>query len=348
MSISAKDKAAGCPLLSMDNGPCSKIPVRITVTEASGASDLTSHQVESATIYLFKKAASGIPNVTAAVWDVIKDFAQNENIAGMIATNNTQTQALVENYLLPSALYPYYHSAMKSNCSHVACDPCEEDEESNKAGLMFITADLAKVEGSERLDHEITQVDISRMERHASRHSEVQARDQLLTASHCSEDSSKHSSHREQIDNSLLQNGQMIDQYFGNTEDGRYPDEGPPQFSWMVVPRDQQDVLTRMSSSIQAGNIPRSIVCHSDEKGFDTCTSCEKRASSEDCLPDDCLGSRCTRCNSGLLTAPSKDISDERKEHAQAESYHSNGSVPSWAFVRLGSLLSGHNNEPSL
>mmetsp|Transcript_10737 Transcript_10737/g.22553 ORF Transcript_10737/g.22553 Transcript_10737/m.22553 type:complete len:446 (+) Transcript_10737:478-1815(+) len=157
-----------------------------------------------------------------------------------------------------------------------------------------------------------------------------------------------------------------------------------PNFSWMVVPEDpREDEVTRMSSSIQALAVPESIsICSSHHSNdivnetveclsmYENCVICRDAFQDGDCLrvlpcqhlfhcgcidkwmlqghpTDEWLSRGCPMCKDTSKISPhSQKVNDQSSVHdSPADTYHSDGSVPSWAFARLGGILSGSNDE---
>jgi hypothetical protein len=293
---------------------------------ANESSVLLYPQVNSATAYLFKKAVSGIPRVANLLWGIIQEYAWDEDIIGII--EGMHVQALTDigvatNIMLHSALSPYFQSILNTlqsindigdyyshatTCTQDNEAPsvtsavsdtssCDQNMETSEGGLMLQNIDFDKRnESNERLDYIITQVDISRMARAASRHLDVESIDQLPTLIYRTKNTSICSSHEdEDVDEFLLRNAHIIEDYFDNSEgntglNNQKEDllNGPSQFSWMVVPGDpKEDNVTRISNSVEI-EVPDSIsICNSatslkmeydkhDAESFDFCAICEE------------------------------------------------------------------------
>ncbi len=160
--------------------------------------------------------------------------------------------------------------------------------------------------------------------------------------------------------------------------------DSTPNFSWMVVPSDpKEDEVTRMSSSIQSLAVPESIsICSSHRSNdivnetvealgmYEYCVICREAFQEGDFLrvlpcqhlfhcgcidkwmlqghsTDEWLPRGCPMCNDTSKTSSrSYEVNHRSCVHdSPADTYHSDGSVPSWAFARLGGILSGSNNE---
>lgn len=305
-SIDEKDAASKCPL-SLTNNKQRAIDYSCHRMEGNDASDLSHVQVNSATIYLLKKAASGIPRVANVLWGILQDFAiqdfgWDENIITIVEGMNAQALAEVgsaTNSMLSSTISPYFNLALKAlqsiddfEDSYSRATPtqdeeipqvtsdisdsssCEQIMQGNQGGLLFQSADFHTNQSTQRLDYVITQVDISRMARTASRHLNVESIHQLPTIKYYAKSSLMCPSHEdENVDDFLLRNAHIIEDYFDNSEDSikhecekEDPENEPSQFSWMMVPNDpKEDKMTRMSNSIQSGEVPDSIsICRSD------------------------------------------------------------------------------------
>jgi hypothetical protein len=373
--------------------------------------------VNSATLYLLRNIASGMPRIANIMWGMGKHVGLDEAMVGIIEGMNAQALAqvlLASNAILYSALSPYFQETRpideSPGISHGSELPpitsdisdsssCEQTMEMDGGGLMFQSADFDEDEDTDRLDYVITQADVSRMARIASRHLNVDSVDRLPTTVYRAKDRLICSSHEddhedENVDEFLLRNAQIIEDYIDNAEDNaeytndedveqecQRVDAGldlknePSQFSWMMVPEDpMDDEITRMSHSILPGDVPESISvkeeCNShDDDAFEHCVICSEPFADGECLrvlpcqhmfhcgcidkwPSREDGERCDR--SVVVGCPACKKSTEPDQQAQpnvcddqpqGESHQSDGTVPSWAFARLGSLLSGLNHE---
>lgn len=409
-SIDEKDIASKCPRPSMNNTPSSAAS-----SCAMSEETMPSVRMNAATVYLLRKVASGMPRIANIMWGMFHDFGWDETMVGMIKGMNAQALAqvvLATNAVLYSALSPYFQEPQSINefggsssdnvhtqenelppiLSDISdSSSCEQNMEINEGGLMFQSADFNRDEGTERLDYVITQADVSRMARIASRHLNVESIDQLPTTVYRAKDQLVCSSHEdENVDEFLLRNAQIIEDYFDNTEDNveheclkQDPKREPSQFSWMLVPKDpKEDDMTRMSDCTRTGEVPDSIsICKStaslkvecdghDDDAFEHCVICEepfadgeclrvlpcqhlfhcgcidKWPSEEDASRDQSIIFGCPTCKKKSLEPAQQEVSDDASVHEhQGESCQSDGTVPSWAFARLGSLLSGLNHE---
>ena len=393
-----------------------------TAVEASGASELPNLRVDdSASIYLLRKVAYGIPRFANAIWGMIQDIYIVGIVEGMNAEALAEVGVAANAVLSSTPFLPYIQSALRGLASMnddlgdilspdthtqdndddipVASDmsdasSCEQHNvENTEDGLMFPSSDMDKNESdNKRLDYVITQVDVSRMARTASRHLNVEsihqlptityraAKSELICSGHEEEEEAKD---EEDVDEFLLRNAQIIEDYISHPEDNFQPKcqkEDPKnehsQFSYMMVPQDpKEQEIIRMSNSIQSGeaSVPDSIsICKTDMEcnrglAYQHCVICKKPFKDGESLrvlpcqhlfhcgcidgwlsseaSDYCIISGCPMCKKEpTKTPPQQEISDECPEEPQGESYHSDGSVPSWAFARLGRLLSGQNN----
>lgn len=401
-SIDVKDATSKCSLSSINNKQ-SGVDSSCPMIEGNDASDLPHLQVNSATIYLLKKAASGIPLVANVLWGMLQDFGWDENITGIIEGMNAQALAEVGSAILSStiSISPYFHSALtalqsindfEDSYSHdisaqddelpVTSDvsdssSCEQNMELIEGGLMFRSADFNTDESAQRLDYVITQVDISRMARTASRQlhqlptiTYYRAENPLICSSH----------EEENVDDFLLRNAHIIEDYFDNTEDNTEhkcqeedPRNEPSQFSWMMVPKDpKEDNMTRMSHSIQAEEVPDSIsICRSnasvsmecnmhDSVNFEYCVICQEPFQDGECLrvlpcqhlfhcgcidkwisgknsSDYCIISGCPMCKKTPLKTP--------PQQEVLDDYAKESQDESY-LARLGNL-SSHSESPS-
>ena len=250
-------------------------------------------QVDSATIYLLKKAAS-------SMWGMVHDFGWNRYTTGI--AGGIDFLALIKvDAMFSSKISPYFHSAFETvlpvngfefTCTNDSCtqdddappiasdisdsSSCERNLGMTQGGLVFQSEDLNTDESDQQRDYIITQVDISRMARAASSHLDVKSIHQLPTITHrakktliCSSPDEVHE--EENVGEFLLRNANIIEDYFDNTEDNielkcRKEDLNSG-FSWMMVPNDpSEEDMTRMSNSICTGDIPDSIsICKSND-----------------------------------------------------------------------------------
>ena len=291
----------------------------------NGASELSRLQeVDSATLYLLKKA-SRIPSIASCI------------IEGLNAKALAEVGLATKNVVLSSMLSPYFQSVMnilQSVSDFEGVDPHEtctqQDNECPRqrsisdvsdflscepaceGGLVFQSTDFNEEENSERLDYVITQFDISRMARTTSRHLDVESINKLpIMIYHAKKGSSICSSHEEDgeeeedVEDFLLRNAQIIEDYFDNagaTNDNIKPQkQEDPMFSWMVVPDDpEEDEVIRMPLPILR-DVPDTIsICKSsdsvsteeeeecnlnlDDGTYDHCVICEAPFEDGDCL----------------------------------------------------------------
>lgn len=393
-SIDNTVAASKCPLSPMNNKQRNMEYACLAEEETATSHSLhlqansVAAQIDSATVYIMKKAASSI-------WGMIQDFGYGNSIGTMEGTKIAEVNAA-----LSATISPYFHLAIRAlqpnhdfgdHYSHdsVAQDDeappitsdisdsssCEQNMEINEGGLKFQSADFNADESNQRLDYVITQVDISRMTRTASRHLDVESILKLPTITYRAKNPSICSSHIEDdsVDEFLLRNAQIIEDYFDSPADDTNPkgqtnhlEVGPSQFSWMMIPKDVKEEAARVSNSIQAEELPDTIsICKShdsmnmeynDDETFEYCAVCQEPFQDGEllrvlpcqhlfhcgCIGNDCFNnSGCSMCKKTLIKAqaqPEECTQEPREE-----------SLPPWAFARLGNLLPGfHNENPSI
>ena len=266
-------------------------------------------------------------------------------------------------------------------------------------GIPFRSPDFIMNESHQRLDYIITQIDISRMTRTASRRLDVESINRLPTIIYHKHDPLICPSYEGGDIEDYLRDGDvpLIEDYFkdiaenedGSTAEGQDSKlkENIPNFSWMVVPSNpMREDVTRMSSSILLpGEVPESISicnsCHSkeilDEKRsdpdstYENCVICQEPFQDGENLrvlpcqhlfhcgcidkwllgetyPDERSTQGCPMCKKKPVTLSSPQQASHRNgcvQDSPAETHHSDGSVPSWAFARLGDILSSVNDE---
>lgn len=425
------DVAPKCTSVSINNKK-SKLINSFPLKDGSDASDLSHVHVNSATLYLLKRAASGIPQVANLLWGMfqdfdfgIQDFVWDENILGIIEGLDAPALAEVEaltNSIFSSTISPYFYSASNAlqpaNVLEDKYSPdtpdqddetppvtldmsgsssCEQNTQDNQGGLVFQNADFDTEESTQRLDYVITQVDISRMARTASRRLNVDSIHQLPTITYRVKSAlvcSSHEEEEENVDDFLLRNAHIIEDYFDNTEENNEPiesevgnpnDSMPPEFSWMMVPKDPTEDTTRMPDFvIQAGEVPDSIsICRSstnssvnmectmNDNTYERCVICQEPFQDGECLralpcqhlfhcgcidkwisgensSEFCVISGCPMCRkSPPKTLPHRGGFDGYVQETEGESCQSGGSLPPWAFAGLDNPLPGFDNESS-
>lgn len=350
-------------------------------------------EVNSATAYLLTKAAS-------VLWRTFKYFARD----GILLIARMNALALAEiNALSLSLVTPSLLSSVKAlqmiagdvgvDYSH---DPLAHDSGADDArdapitsessvassreenidivqdGLAFQIADFNADAGSQRLDYVITQVDVSRMARVASRdlHAEGVHQPPSKYPADCSLILSSHEEEEQDVDDFLQRNAPIIEVYFESTVHNIDPDRprhgidnDPCQFSWMMVPSDiKEDVMTRMSGSHLTGDVPESIsICKSiefvnlkcdDTNTFDHCIICQipfqdgdgvRVLSCQHLFHRGCIDTRqagisrsessgCPVCDEAQVKTMSQQEDSENDFHVE---------VSPWGLKRLGSLLLG-------
>jgi len=205
---------------------------------------------------------------------------------------------------------------------------------------------------------------------------------------------SSHEEEEENVDDFLLRNAHIIEDYFDNTEENNEPiesevgnpnDSMPPEFSWMMVPKDPTEDTTRMPDFvIQAGEVPDSIsICRSstnssvnmectmNDNTYERCVICQEPFQDGECLralpcqhlfhcgcidkwisgensSEFCVISGCPMCRkSPPKTLPHRGGFDGYVQETEGESCQSGGSLPPWAFAGLDNPLPGFDNESS-
>ena len=277
----------------------------------------TSHHIEvnSATAFLIKKAVSGLWSMIEEVcWDIGLMRAHMDSTA--LAEVHALLSSSLSSYF-ESALNAYQIVSCYTGTpfSHETCVPhnhddkappvtdsddlsyasssCEQKAKSIEAdsGLMLQNNDLntRNQNKNERLDYVITQLDVSRIERLSSSHQQLDDNSihQVPTTAteDCNEDGpgpqsicSSHHEDEDSVDDFLLRNAQIIEDYFDNAEDATIEPEckkhdtvkNEQAFSWMIVSSDtnDKDMVTRLSNSTQfeEDGIPNSIsICQTND-----------------------------------------------------------------------------------
>jgi hypothetical protein len=380
----------------------------------------------SATVYLMKRMASTLPHIASILEGIVQDFSWDEDnmqtrssddCGAVNAYCNSDGIAAMETFLeigmaasvLGELFVPLVHTALKvllpstsseefgeefayehpsksdnedQEVTLVPSDESKSTKNEKKCGLAFSTPDYNHA----RLDYVITQFDIARLQRTASRRLHVDSIHHLPTIIYHANDGLNPTC---EDYNGYHENAPLIEDYFGSAiersesaECNRARDESPQVWSWMVVPQDypKEGEVTRMSNSFLQGksrNVPESIsICSPthptkrapDDESSRHCVICQEPFQGGDCLrvlpcqhlfhcgcennarwlagEDD--GSGCIMCEKTvaiMASSSSHAISCEDSEHEpHGESYQSDGSVPSWAFARLGSILSSVND----
>jgi hypothetical protein len=223
-------------------------------------------------------------------------------------------------------------------------------------GLALLSSELLLEDDSnERLNYSISQLDVLRMSRAASRRLRVDSIDELPTTIYHEEQNELICSSHEECEEELQ--GDVHVPVVTGIKDTVFQhtlQQGDcPEFSWLMVPEDPlQDDLTRISKqNDQLGVVPESIsICsshHSEKKdhdAFDHCVICQEPFQEGENL-------RVLPCehlfHCGCIDKQGENSEEDAGcpmckkdlQEPQGESYHSDGSVPSWSFKRLGSLL---------
>lgn len=223
-------------------------------------------------------------------------------------------------------------------------------------GLALLSSGLMLEDDSdERLDYSISQLDVLRMSRAASRRLRVDSIDQLPTFIYHEEQTELICSSHEECEEELQGNANVpVDNGTKETVLQRTLQQGDcPEFSWLIVPEDPlQDDLTRISKqNDQLRVVPECIsICSSrqserkENDAFDHCVICHEpfqEGESLRVLPCEHLfhGGCIDKLGENSEEDAGCPMCQQDLQEPQGESYHSDGSVPSWSFKRLGSLL---------
>lgn len=362
----------------------------------------TPHEVDSATAYLLTKAAS-------AFWRTFKYFARDGILlmarlnARVLADINDLSMSMVTPHLLSAVKAlrliagdlggEYSHDPRSQDDGAAGGDARDDDPlpitsessvasscEQNNDGLMFQMADFNADAGIQRLDYIITQVDVSRMARVASRnlHAESVHHPPSTYPADSSLILSSHDDEEQDVDDLLQRNAPIIEVYFESAVNNIDPerqrrgiDNDPCQFSWLMVPSDiKEDVMTRMSSSNLTGDVPDSIsICKSNDfvnlecndlDTFDHCGICQKPFRDGDSIHIlSCQHLLHRGCfDSWQAGGISRNESSECPacEEAQAKTLSQqkdscvdhHAEVSSWGFKRLSNLLSGCSSQSKI
>ncbi|KAL7511479.1 hypothetical protein ACHAXN_008767 [Cyclotella atomus] len=327
----------------------------------------------SAIVLLLKKMASGTSRVLGGMiglpWDgddmSLPDIGIVEDMFAMDRN---------EDYGMVDALLPYVSPMLKVLLPNDSVDDVRKVKNQVKSVSFQSTPSTAPLntkstpveEGlvlpapdvMERLDFVITQMDIARMERAASRRLDVKSIHDLPTITYgigndliCPSYDSGNDDRDER---------EWIGQGHEHTQDNTQV------WSWMVVPRESSKEMTRicndtpMSSSNGSGS-------DCMKSSFDHCVICKEHFQEGEVLRvlpcqhlfhSPCICSEnileqtlsgCAMCKK--IETPS-DVSSTGASHRSflndqpiESSCQSDGSVPSWAFVKLGSLLSSKGKD---
>jgi hypothetical protein len=250
----------------------------ISINMTSSASSTPSNDCEhSAMILLLKKVASGTSRVLGGMMDLPWDgdcISSSVNEAGImeglfdVGTNNEEYGVVAD--MLSDVFLPYLPPMLKMLIPTMDDDQIKDpitfetssQSTSRKAqrnsvedGLILSTPDMI-----ERLDFVITQMDISRMERTASR---------FPTVTYGSND--------------LICPPNQVGMDTEESVEQDYPDkENAQDWSWMVVPRDTNEDMSRITSTTLHG-VPASIsICNSTcsmedtDSSFHYCVICRE------------------------------------------------------------------------
>eukprot|EP00573_Skeletonema_grethae_P001479 CAMPEP_0201687414 /NCGR_PEP_ID=MMETSP0578-20130828/1494_1 /ASSEMBLY_ACC=CAM_ASM_000663 /TAXON_ID=267565 /ORGANISM="Skeletonema grethea, Strain CCMP 1804" /LENGTH=384 /DNA_ID=CAMNT_0048171571 /DNA_START=1 /DNA_END=1155 /DNA_ORIENTATION=- len=336
----------------------------------------STHEDSCATCILLKRFASFLGSIireyglAETFLQPISDIRVTARILAEMLTSviTSNAQSLVpdvaEDISLDSSMY-----TLSEPKTPVATQPL------SGGGLALLSSELLLEENdNERLDYSISQLDVLRMSRAASRRLRVDSIDQLPTAIY-HEEQSEATGHQEEHDESTNQHEERSALICSSHEE--FEEEIPatvvdgtkeialkhtlqqgnrPEFSWLIVPEDPlQDDLTRISQHDEhMKSVPETIsICsshHSEENvrdAFDHCVICQESfQEGENLRVLPCGHLFHYRCIDGIQMTGDTLADDtgcpmckEDIEQQTGESYHSDGSVPSWSFKRLGSLL---------
>lgn len=231
--------------------------------------------------------------------------------------------------------------------------------------LALLSSEMLLEDDNERLDYSISQLDVLRMSCAASRHLKVDSIDQLPTTIYHEHEEEQNnnelicSSHEDECEEELPGDEQKMTGILNNVlahQQRSLRQDDHPEMSWMIVPEDPlQDDLTRISqNSLQQQKpkevaVPESIsICsshQSDRKDTEHCVICQDKFQEGEnlrVLPCEHMF-HCGCIDKLLHNGEGNEVGcpmcKKELEEPQGESYHSDGSVPSWSFKKLGSLL---------
>ena len=231
-----------------------------------------SNEYESAVLLLIKRMASRTSRVLGGMMDIPCDDDLGVVRGDFEAeTNKYGSKA----GMLSELLFPSLAPALKMMLPPITDSPDEVCDQTsirksasfraqntpNHNGLVLSSPDVM-----ERLDFVITQMDIARMERTASRRLDVENIHQLSTITYVNND------------DLICPPGDDVMKQ-DEVQQHEPPNQDNAQWSWMVVPRDTNQSISRI-----AGDVPESIsICVSDGSGdhvmepsFDHCVICRE------------------------------------------------------------------------
>lgn len=232
-----------------------------------------SSEYESSVLLLLKRMATGTSRVLGGMMDIPWDDDLDE-VGGEFGaeTNKYGSKAgMLSDLLFPSfspvlkMMLPPITDSSDGLCDQASIQQCASSRAQNtprQDGLVLSSPDVM-----ERLDFVITQMDIARMERTASRRLDVENIHQLSTITYANND-----------DLICPPCDDVMEQ--DEVQEHEPPNLDNAQvWSWMVVPRDTKQSMSRI-----AGDVPESIsICVSTGSGdyvmepsFDHCVICRE------------------------------------------------------------------------
>ena len=357
--------------------------------------------IDSATTYLLKKAAS-------MLWRMVKEIDWDESARALADLNALVSSAIsLHFYSLVRVLHVV--SDFGVDCSYYDTNPCDGNEASPTMirthasnytssyepttmdipvadGLAFQSSGLSLNDSNRRMDFVITQLEVSRMKpdsfnddiegisssilpRIPTTSTALQLQDdQSLNGSticsSCNED-------EEDVDDFLLRNADIIEDYIANTENSNEEAAGGvgvplvvggdlPHFSWMIVPTDPNEDLERQlsrSSSMCKSNADSIVdnngkIFTTPSNTFDDDAICQVPYQDDDggdanqlcvlCQHDDDVEMRRMPPSSQNQEIATNDDDDLQVELSTPPSPPSHS--PTSAFKRFGYFFSGHGN----
>ena len=275
----------------------------------------------SATIILLKKFAKFVGNLIHQTGLDELFFVQpiaditvtarilKEMLPSFMPKSKLQVPDIVEDISLDSSIY-----TISSECQ--------------AQHLALLSSEMLLKDDNERLDYSISQLDVLRMSCAASRHLKVDSIDQLPRTIYHEEEQNNNelicSSHEDECEEELPGDEQKMTGILNNVlarQKQRLRQDDHQEMSWMIVPEDPlRDDLTRISQN-SSQQQPKQVVV---PESISICSSH---------LSDNGEGNAKDGDEVGC------PMYEKKIEEPQGESCHSDGSVPSWSFKKLGSIL---------